>query len=241
LHVRNLDGNERDVRLTRGYYSFPREEKPFLRDLAGGLVYVNLHSFVSGNIEQPFEAAYDKIVAAKGWILDVRDNGGGDSSIGYGVLKTLIDKPVEGSHWKTRQYMPAFRAWGRDEQWYEGTHGTIEPFAGKRFGGPVVVLTGPGTASAAEDFVVAFQTSGRGKVVGRRTLGSTGQPLSIQLPGGGGARICTKWDKYPDGRDFVGIGCIPDVEVVPTRADIAAGRDVVLEKAVAVLRAESGS
>jgi hypothetical protein len=192
------------------------------------------------DVVRQFEDALDKIMAAKGLILDLRDNGGGSSSTGYAILKRLIDKPVEGSHWRTRQYTPAFRAWGREEQRYEGTHGTIEPSEGKRFGGPVVVLTGPATASAAEDFVVVFQTSARGKVVGRRTLGSTGQPLTIQLPGGGGAHICTKWDTYPGGREFVGIGCIPDVEVVPTRADIAAGRDVVLEKAVAVLREEIG-
>ncbi len=235
LRVRDLEGNEREVSLTRGYYSFPREEKPFLRDLPGGIVLVSLDSFGSDGIVKRFEDAFDKILAAKGLILDLRDNGGGSSSIGYAILKKLVDKPVAGSHWKTRQYMPAFRAWGRKEQWYEGDHDTIRPDEGPRYAGPVVVLTGPATASAAEDFVVAFQTSGRGKVVGRRTLGSTGQPITIKLPGGGGARICTKWDTYPDGREFVGVGCIPDVEVVPTRADIAAGRDVVLEKAVAVL------
>ncbi len=43
-------------------------------------------------------------------------------------------------------------------------------------------------------------------------------------------------DTYPDGRDFVGIGCIPDIEIEPTRQDIAAGRDVVLKKAIDVLK-----
>ena len=51
----------------------------------------------------------------------------------------------------------------------------------------------------------------------------------------GGARICTKRDTYPDGREFVGIGVIPDIEIEPTRQDIAEGRDVVLEKALEVL------
>ncbi len=236
MRVRDLDGTEREVRLTRGYYNFPREEKPFLRELPGGIMHLNLDSFGSDDIVRQFEDAFDKIMGAKGLILDLRDNGGGSSSTGYAILKRLIDKPVAGSHWKTRRYLPAFRAWGRKEEWHEGDHGTIEPSKGPRYQGPVVVLTGPATASAAEDFVVAFQTSARGKVVGRRTLGSTGQPLTIQLPGGGGARICTKWDTYPDGREFVGTGCIPDVEVVPTRADIAAGRDVMLEKALAALR-----
>jgi C-terminal processing protease CtpA/Prc len=239
LRVRDLEENEREVHLTRGRYSFPRSEKCFLCELPGGIVHVNLDSFASDKPVRQFEEAFDKILAAKGLILDLRDNGGGSSSVGYAILARLIDKPVEGSHWKTRQYLPAFRVWGREEQWYEGTHGTIQPSEGTRYHGPVAVLTGPATASAAEDLVVAFQTSGRGKVVGRRTLGSTGQPLQITLPGGGGARICTKRDTYPDGREFVGIGCIPDVEVVPTRADIAAGRDIVLERAVAVLRAQT--
>ncbi|MHC4742441.1 MAG: S41 family peptidase, partial [Planctomycetota bacterium] len=78
----------------------------------------------------------------------------------------------------------------------------------------------------------------RATVVGRKTAGSTGQPLSIKLPGFGGARICTKWDTYPDGREFVGIGIIPDVEVFPTSADIAENRDVVLEKGLEVLRSK---
>jgi carboxyl-terminal processing protease len=236
LRIRDLKENEREVHLTRGHYSFPRRERPFLSELPSGVIRVNLDSFGSDRPVKQFEDAFDKILAAKGLILDLRENGGGSSSVGYAILARLIDKPVEGSHWKTRQYLPAFRAWGREQPWYEDTHGTIQPSEGKRYDGPVAVLTGPATASAAEDLVVAFQTSGRGKVVGRRTLGSTGQPLQITLPGGGGARICTKRDTYPDGREFVGIGCIPDVEVVPTREDIAAGRDVVLEKAVALLR-----
>jgi C-terminal processing protease CtpA/Prc len=61
------------------------------------------------------------------------------------------------------------------------------------------------------------------------------------LPGGGGAAICTKWDSFPDGREFVGVGINPDVEVYPTQAEVAAGlwsggKDPVLERGVAVLR-----
>ena len=61
-------------------------------------------------------------------------------------------------------------------------------------------------------------------------------PLQITLPGGGGARICTKRDTFPDGTDFVGVGVIPDVEIHPTAADIAAGRDRVFEEGVATLK-----
>jgi C-terminal processing protease CtpA/Prc len=119
---------------------------------------------------------------------------------------------------------------------------TIQPVEGQRpFLGPVVVLVGPRTLSAAEDFLIPLHASHRATLVGQRTAGSTGQPLIIMLPGGGGAAICTKWDSYPDGREFVGVGIDPDVEVYPTQAEVAAGlwsggKDPVLERGAAVLR-----
>ncbi len=44
---------------------------------------------------------------------------------------------------------------------------------------------------------------------------------------------------YPDGREFVGVGIIPDIEINPTQSDIAAGRDVVLEKGIDILKSKS--
>jgi C-terminal processing protease CtpA/Prc len=76
----------------------------------------------------------------------------------------------------------------------------------------------------------------RGKIAGEPTGGSTGQPLFFKLPGGGMARVCTKRDSYPDGRDFVGKGVQPQIIVHPTVSDVRAGRDPVLEAALRELR-----
>jgi C-terminal processing protease CtpA/Prc len=197
-----------------------------------------LPSFGSDAIVEDFDAVFDKISKAKGLILDVRENGGGNSAFGDKIISYLIDKPIEGTRWKTRQYMPAFRAWGEQEKWYQGAPEVIEPRQEGSFTGPIVILTGPATFSAAEDFVVPLHASVRATVVGERTGGSTGQPLFIDLPGRGRARICTKRDMYPDGREFVGVGVVPDAEVHPTPADIAAGRDVVLEEGIKVLKSK---
>jgi C-terminal processing protease CtpA/Prc len=62
--------------------------------------------------------------------------------------------------------------------------------------------------------------------------------MLIKLPGGGMAFICTKDDSFASGRVFEGVGIAPDIEVKPTIADIRAGRDPVLEKAVALLKHE---
>ena len=236
LDVNELDGANRKVTLTRGRYRFSRKPNNFeCKELEDGIMYVNLPGFGSDNVVKEFDKSFEKIKKARGLILDVRLNTGGSTSHGYAIVSRLVDKSVPGSHWKTRKYIAAYRAWGRDEQWQEGDHSTIEPHKTRHYGGPVVVLAGPETGSAAEDFVVAFQTSNRGKVIGQKTRGSTGQPLTFELPGGGGARICTKRDTYPDGREFVGIGVIPNIEIEPTRQDITEERDVVLEKALEVL------
>lgn len=87
----------------------------------------------------------------------------------------------------------------------------------------MIILTSSRTFSAAEDFVAAFKSLKRGLVVGEATGGSTGQPLLINLPGNGSARICTKRDQFADGDDFVGKGVLPDKEVKPTVGDFRKG------------------
>ncbi len=237
VSLREPDGTVHLAALTR---RSPRRWRPWSpmvehRPMSEQVTYIALRSFGSSEVVKQFDEVLGKIGQARGLILDVRENGGGSSNIGYQIIGRLIDKPLASSRWKTRQYMPAFRAWGRPEKWYEGTHGMVEPRGDDPFLGPVVVLVGPGTVSSAEDFLIPLHASGRATLVGERTAGTTGQPLFIKLPGGGGARICTKRDTYPDGREFVGVGVIPDVEVHPTQADIAAGRDTVLEKALEVM------
>jgi carboxyl-terminal processing protease len=78
----------------------------------------------------------------------------------------------------------------------------------------------------------------RGITVGEATGGSTGQPLSIKLPGGGSGRICVKRDRFPDGREFVGVGVAPDIEVKRSIDDVRAGRDAVMVRAISVVLAK---
>ena len=97
---------------------------------------------------------------------------------------------------------------------------------------PIVVLSSPRTGSAAEDFLVAFKPLKRGLVIGEPSNGSTGQPLNISLPGGGSARICSKYDTFPDGTQFVGVGVLPDILAKPKVSDFTENKDSVLEVAL---------
>jgi len=238
IRTRGSDGATRTLTLSR---RSKWEDRPWtqlpnfeFREISQGIAYLEIRAFASGDVVEQFDNIFHKVKKAKGLIIDVRDNGGGDTRNGSAIIGYLTDRTLTGARWKTRQYMPSFRAWDYGEKWYEGTHEPVRPGTPNPFLGPLVVLIGPGTASAAEDFLITLHHSRRATMVGEKTAGTTGQPLFVSLPGGT-ARICTKRDTYPDGREFVGIGVIPNVEIRPTREDIYKGRDVALARAMDVI------
>ena len=207
------------------------------RMIEPGICYIRISNF-GGKSAEEFQKAFDGLDLAglEGIILDIRHNPGGDSDQAYAVIGCLTDRPLQGSKWKSLCYVPAYRSWGQPTGWKEEGPAVIEPRAGKRYNGPLTVLTGPGTFSAAEDFLVPLQYARRAVLVGEKTAGSTGNPIRVPLPGGGTFMVVSKRDTFPDGREFVGIGIPPDVEIHPTRQDLLEGTDSVLGKAVDVIK-----
>lgn len=235
LHLRAANGKERDEQIARSAgYHWP--EAPEFKMLDKGIAYIRIEHFTDDSGLKAFEAALPQILTARGLVIDMRRNGGGNGDIGYKILSYLTRKPVIGATSYVRgadsylrassgslinwQKMPAWQYDLKREQVYEG---------------PVVVLTGPQTYSAGEDFVLNFTIMQRGLTIGEATGGSTGQAINFTLPGGGGGRVCAKRDVFPDGREFVGVGVAPSVDVRQTVAGLRAGRDPVLERALAEL------
>lgn len=205
------------------------------------MAYIALDSFNDDASVKAFERALPAILQARALVIDVRHNGGGSSNYGWDVLGYLSRAPivigpqyVRADDQLQRAHGSAMVAWKPVSRRGETAPAPAQPHP-QVFGGKVMVLTGPWTGSAAEDFVVAFNSLKRGVTMGEATGGSTGQPLMIQLPGGGGARICIKRDLTADGRDFVGIGLQPDVVASQTVAALRSSRDAVLEQAMLAL------
>lgn len=238
LRLRTADGAERDEVVDRsGSYQGP--PRFVFKTLPGDIAYISIDHFESDESVAMFEIVVPEILKAKGLVIDVRHNGGGSSEYGLRILS-----------WLTRQPIGSAYAYRRDDDAYRRAQGTSairwtpmslngETYKAQHkdvFNGPVAVLTSAQSFSAAEDFAVSFRMLKRGIIVGEPTGGSTGQPLFLDLPGGGKARICIKRDVFPDGTEFVGKGVTPDVEVHPTVASLRSGADPVLDRAVAELR-----
>ncbi len=223
------------------------------------IAYLSLNSFADQKIDSLFVQKLPELYKAKALIVDLRYNGGGSTNIGAEILKYLTkDTILYGSKNSSRLHIPAFKAWGKfttekdtlKNEWakkayltyndkfyynFEYQPDTIKLDA-KRIVVPTVLLLGHNTASAAEDFLIYADNQKHMIKMGEKSFGSTGQPFLFDLPGGGSARICTKKDAYPDGREFVGYGIKPDVEVKPTLNDYLKKKDPVVDKAVEYLK-----
>jgi C-terminal processing protease CtpA/Prc len=206
------------------------------RVLSGNIGYVALNSFEDNSVADQFLATFDKIASTDALILDLRNNGGGNSDVAMRILPTFIDKFVPLEFWQTRDYKPAFRAWGRPIVMLSAPGGVLLPDPAHHYSKSIILLIGSRTFSAAEDFLVAFDESGRATIMGERSAGSTGQPLNFKLPGGGSGRVCTWRGTYSNGKQFLGIGVQPKIVVSQSLQDFRSGRDTVLDKAVAQLQ-----
>ncbi|MDF1696692.1 MAG: S41 family peptidase [Saprospiraceae bacterium] len=221
-----------------------------------GVGILTLNSFGNQRVVDQFESYLDSLVSIDRLVIDLRDNGGGNSGFGYQILDYFSDQPIITSKWQTREHKAAFKAWGdgikepiaslseweieakltyEENFWYEASPDTLISTKDQLKNLEVMILIGNNTASAAEDFLIAAESIALGKTMGDFTFGSTGQPMFIRLPGGGSARICTKKDTYPNGKEFVGYGIQPDVVLKESIDNVLSGEDVVLQKAIELL------
>jgi len=197
------------------------------RKLGAGVTYIMLGSF-----EYPI--AVDKVLEAidqaanPGVVLDLRTNGGGFSIQELRLADRLLaaDLPVE-------------------TQIEAQSTVTYRTKAGKKYSGPLTVLIGPATGSAAEVVAAALQDHHRALLIGRSTAGQVLTARSWPLPGGGEVEVAFVDVRRMNGQRIEGVGVMPDIPVMPTNAEVRAGRDSTLERALLelarVASASSGS
>lgn len=208
----------------------PAVDKAFeFRVLDANIGYLALNSFDNESIVKDFAQNFDRLAATDALVIDLRANGGGNSVYGDQILSYLTDKPFHTARWRSRQFRPLLKAYGIESDWFGENGGIVKPNKEKFYAKPIVLLIGSRTFSAAEDFAMQFDFIKRGLLVGEPTGGSTGQPVTFALPGGGRARICAKRDTYPDGRKFVVTGILPCVSASRKISDFTCGKDSFLE------------
>jgi len=203
------------------------------------IAYLAINSFSDSTILASFTKLLPEIAKADKLIIDIRENTGGNSEIGFEILKYLTDDKILNIHSsKTRKHIPR----ANREEAFVCVADSYEPYVNnhtdKSIVIPTLVLTGGKTISAAEDFLVPIKKIGHMRTMGETTSGSTGSPYSFKLPGSW-AYVCSLQCCYPDGSEYVGVGIKPDIEVKRTIRGIINRKDEVLDQALADLNGRS--
>ena len=238
IKVRDFNGSTRTVAIHRQPWLMEEEifkgEPMSFKVLSNNIGYLNINNFVDHRDFKPyFDSIYPSILKTDGLIIDVRENFGGATQMTHYVLKHLTNNKIGTVNWKSPMHIAAYKAWGLKQDWFEFEGQEIDGFKDRTiYTNPVNVIADESSFSGAEDFCFGFITMKRGKLIGRKTAGSTGSPLMFNLPGGALILICTKKDIFPDGTEFVGYGLEPDIEVNVTEEDIRNDNDELLNVAI---------
>ena len=190
--------------------------------------HLRVRTFQDAKLVGELKATFEALKDAKGLILDLRENPGGESSYRNALLAYLL---------------PAVTTVARD--YHRGTpeafvEDIVVPAQGA-FTGPLVVLTDEGSYSNGHLAPTILKALGRAKLVGRTTGGGSGTvefwPLTAELTLGLDYAAVTT----PSGTLAEELGTKPDIEVAQTAADVKAGlyaspglpaKDVTLQRAL---------
>jgi len=213
--------------------SFDLKEQRFVQfgRHPSGLGYIRITSFDGHEeVAQEFDQALEALRTAPGLILDIRDNPGG-----YGqerIVGRLLQQPTLCAISFIKNG-PGHGALKRQDD-------ILEPTGPWQYSGPIALLVNDLTGSAADLFACYLRSAKRVVTVGSTTHGNlSGVAAYAVLPCGLVVRISNGYICDAGGKPIEGNGNAPDVIVAPTISDFLAGRDPVLEKAVALVREKS--
>lgn len=186
------------------------------------VAYIWFKGVGSGFLE--LHTMLDGFSDAKGLIIDLRHNGGGDLTFLFSEIGILTDE-VRFNHRSRTKNGP-----GRNDydEWFEWN---IYP-SGKYFDKPLVLLTDRYTVSAGERATMALKTLPNLLHMGDTTNGSISTMIGRELQNGWYFTICPQQIEFIDGKSYEGIGLIPDVLVENSMEEMSAGKDSQLDAAL---------
>ncbi len=181
--------------------------------------YIRFNEFLDlVRVMNAFSGTVKGCTACDGLIVDLRGNPGGIGGMAMGMAGFLIDKPNQrlGTTY-LRNATLNFVINPRPDQ----------------FAGPVAILVDSCSASTSEIFAGGLKDLGRARIFGTRTAAAALPSVIEKLPNGDGFQYAIANYISEGGKALEGLGVAPDEEVKLTREALLAGRDPVIDAAVA--------
>lgn len=193
----------------------------------GNIGYVRVFVFGS-TTGQELASALDRLDGAgvKGYVLDLRNNGGGYLNAAIDVSSKFVPEgPIVSIDSRTQPLTT-----------FDANATSVSPR-------PLAVLVNGFTASASEITSGAIQDSGAGVLIGTRTFGKGVVQTIFKMPDGSAVKITTARYLTPKGRDINSVGIAPDIEVPDVKpSDVGVlANDAQLQRALSYVQSKLGS
>ncbi len=232
LALRHVDGSLGSARLRRsapkGSFRSPAPEArdAVVREVEPGILYVDLDQLTADQ----YQANLPRFQAARGLVCDLR---GYVEAGAYSLMANLLDGPIGGIRLST----PVALHPDRQGLSYQEVQWTLAPQP-PRLGARAVFLTDGRAISQAESFLGYVEcVKDRYPLVGAPSAGADGNVSAMDLPGGFHVTFTGMTVLKPDGSQLFLRGYTPTHPTFRTVRGVAQGRDELLEKAIALLRA----
>ncbi|MES2298965.1 MAG: S41 family peptidase [Pseudomonadota bacterium] len=171
-------------------------------------------------VGEKYAVAMNELSDTDGLIIDLRDNRGGGPECVALLVSYFVDERTRLNDLWERSTDQTTQHWTQD---------TLE---GKRYGGkkPVIIMAGPQTKSAGEDFVYTMQALKRATVIGAPTWGGAhparpyrlNDHFSVSIPGLRSISPITH-------TNWEGVGVIPDIAAETDNA-LTVARDLMQKR-----------
>lgn len=225
----NREGEPQPLTLSVTRLSFEEKTVQY-RLLESGIGYIFLNDFAASTVSE-FSAAAETLrtTGAKGFILDVRFNGGGELI----PMLDILDKIMPAGVMMTVEFVSE-----SDSQVFYSDESC--------FPEKIVILQNAQTSDVAEVFAAALQDSGTATVVGDISRGKGVEQHDIPLSDGSAIHISTREYISANGTHINGVGVIPEIpaslsqEKLNSFYSLADADDDQLQAALQALRSQLG-
>lgn len=195
---------------------------PLICKIVNNVGYIYYNSFSNDITEQQADELLKYISQAKGLIIDVRNNTGGDSRNVDVLFKRFIQEKLLVKYEKRK------KGKGHDE-FYEPEPYYLSP-APVVYGNPVILLTNRSSYSVCNDFALYMSQLPQVQLLGDRTGGGGAIPFQYILSNGWRIQYSGTMTLSADHKP-VETGIEPDSYINITSADEIIGKDPIIEQA----------
>lgn len=186
------------------------------------IVHIFIYTFMGKNLPGQFDNEILKYPDAKGYIIDLRGDAGGQALNGLFIAEKLLytSKCIISIKYRNGSVIPIIPE-----------NNTI---IDNKI--PIVFLVDKNTASASEILAGALQRNKRAVVIGEPTYGKNAMQQMIPLPNKTCLNLTTSYYSFGDNFEKNSSKITPNYIVKITPKEIFSGKDKQLEKAISIIK-----